>query len=80
MLEVHISHFMEALTGEKTKGPRRGLYTRLQKSWPIIVEKMDESKLIRFNWSKLQTDSPLYEITRDALEYGQRALKIGAVC
>ena len=25
MLEVHISHFMEALTGEKTKAPRREL-------------------------------------------------------
>src|SRR6218665_2895987 len=29
--EVHISHFMEALTGQKTKGPRRQLYVRLQK-------------------------------------------------
>ena len=77
MLDVHISHFMEALTDEKTKGPKRGLYTRLQKSWPIIIEKIDESKLIRFNWSKLQTGSPLYEITRDALEYGQWALKLG---
>ena len=77
MLEVHISHFMEALTGEKTKGPRRGLYTRLQKSWPNIMQEMDKSKLIRFNWSKLQTGSPLFEITREALEYGQRALKLG---
>jgi hypothetical protein len=24
MLEVHISHFMEALTEEKTKGPKEG--------------------------------------------------------
>ncbi len=29
MLEVHISHFMEALTGEKTKAPRRALYVKL---------------------------------------------------
>ncbi|MFO0005327.1 MAG: hypothetical protein ACK559_29795 [bacterium] len=40
MLEVHISHFMEALTGEKTKGPRRGLYVKLQKVWPSIKEEM----------------------------------------
>ena len=38
--EVHISHFMEALTGEKTKGPRRTLYTKLQKEWPAVKAKL----------------------------------------
>ena len=33
MLEIHISHFMEALTEEKTKGPRKGLYVKLRKNW-----------------------------------------------
>jgi hypothetical protein len=36
VLEVHISHFIEALTGEKTKAPRRGLYVKLQNVWPIV--------------------------------------------
>jgi hypothetical protein len=32
MLQVYISHFMEAFTGEKTKGPRRGLKLISRKS------------------------------------------------
>jgi hypothetical protein len=31
-LQVYISHFMEAFTGEKTKGPRRGLQLFFRKS------------------------------------------------
>jgi hypothetical protein len=31
MLEVYISHIMEAFTGEKTMGPRSGLIVNLQK-------------------------------------------------
>jgi hypothetical protein len=34
-----ISHFMEFLTGEKTKAPRRGLYIKLQKN---EIDKMEE--------------------------------------
>ena len=41
ILEVHISHFMYALTGIKTKGPRRTLYMNLQKAWPEIQDKLD---------------------------------------
>ena len=32
IFEVHISHFMTAVTGEKTKSPRRALYTQLQEA------------------------------------------------
>ena len=44
ILEVHISHFMEALTGEKTKGPRRGIYTQLQKCWPSVNKEANKLK------------------------------------
>lgn len=78
MYEVHISHFMEALTGEKTKGPRRALYVRLQKAWPSIKSEVDKMEnLVRFDYSKLQVGSPLYELTLEALEFGKRALAIG---
>src|SRR6218665_3351151 len=36
--EVHISHFMKALTGQKTKRPRGQLYVRLQKVWPDVAK------------------------------------------
>jgi hypothetical protein len=42
MLEFDISHFMGALTGEKTKGPRRGMYVKLQKAWPSVKEEVDK--------------------------------------
>ena len=44
MLEVFISHFIDALTEEKTKVPRR------------------------FDLSKVQVGSPLYDIAREATE------------
>ena len=51
--EVHISHAMEALTGVKTKGPRRGIYTKLQKIWPDVHEEVKRSKdLVLFDWKK----------------------------
>ena len=69
---------MEALTGEKTKGPRRGLYVKLQKAWPSAKKELNKLEdLIRFDWSKLQVGSPLYDIAREALEFGQRALVTG---
>ena len=71
MLEIHISHFMEALTGEKTKGPRKGLYVKLQKNWYSVKKEVDKMlDLVRFDWSQLQTGSPLYEIAMKALEFG----------
>ncbi len=60
MLEVHISHFMETLTGEQTKAPRRGLYVKLQKVWPIVkneINKMEE--LVKLTKETLQVGSPL---------------------
>ena len=78
MLERHIHHFMVALTGEKTKGPRRGLYVKLQKVWPSVKVEVDKLEgLVRFDWSTLQTGSPLHEIALEALEYGKRALTLG---
>lgn len=79
MLEVHISHFMEALTGEKTKGPRRALYVKLQKVWPSVKEKVDKMEEITiFNWKTLQVGSPLYETAKEALEFGKRALALNS--
>ncbi len=49
MLEVHISHFMEAL--KKTKAPRRGLIVKLQKVWPAVKNKIDKMEdLVNFTW------------------------------
>ena len=77
MLEVHISHFMEALTGEKTKAPRRGLYVKLHKVWPSVKEDIDKMEgLIKFNWKTLQVGSPLYELAKEALQFGERALTL----
>jgi len=75
MCRHHISHFMEELTGEKTKGPRRALYVRLQKTWPTIKLEVDNMEnLVRYDWSKLEVGSSLYQITLEALEFGKRAL------
>ena len=41
ILEVHISHFMEALTGVTTKGPRREIYLRLKNAWPVLKPKLE---------------------------------------
>ena len=77
MLEVHISHFMEALTGEKTKAPRRGLYVKLQKVWPTVKNEIDKlEELVKFNWKTLQVGSPLYELASEALQFGKRALTL----
>ena len=38
MYDVHISHLMTALTGEKTKGPRRQPLGSLQKTWPSVLD------------------------------------------
>ena len=54
MLEVHIPHFMEALTGEKTKAPRRGLYVKLQKVWPIVKNEIKMEELVKFTEETLQ--------------------------
>jgi hypothetical protein len=44
MLEIHISHFMAVLTGEKTKGLRKVLYVKLQKAWSSVQEEVDKMK------------------------------------
>ena len=77
MLEMHIPHFMEALTGEKTKAPRRGLYVKLQKVWPTVKNEIDKmEELVKFNWKTLQVGSPLYELASEALQFGKRALTL----
>jgi hypothetical protein len=65
MLEVHISHFMD---WREDKTPRRGLYIKLQKVWPIVkneINKMEE--LVKFTKETLQVGSPLYELAGEAL-------------
>ena len=41
----------------------------------VEVDKLEG--LVRFDWSTLQTGSPLHEIALEALEYGKRALTLG---
>ena len=78
--EVHISHFMAALTGEKTKAPRRGIYVRLQKIWPSVVERVQmaaqEKTLVLFDWSSIQVGSPLHTQALKSLQFCSRALQI----
>ena len=75
MLEVLISHFIDALTEEKTKVPRRGLYVKLQKTWPSAKKETNKLEdLIRFDLSKVQVGSPLYDIAREATEEIREAL------
>jgi hypothetical protein len=59
MLKVHLSHFMTALTEEKTKAPRRGLYVKLQKVCPAVkndIDKMEEP--VKFTSKTLMLDHP----------------------
>src|SRR6218665_3248977 len=78
--EVHISHFMEALTGQKTKGPRRQLYVRLQKVWPYVAKSIQAAasgnKLCLFEWNGVQVRSELHSMALEALQFGQRALEL----
>ena len=75
MLEIHITHFMTALTHQKTKGPRRGIYVKLQSKWPEYKNKIDKMDNIKkFDWKTLTVGSALYQLALDALEYGKRAL------
>ena len=48
----------------------------LQKAWPEIQDKLDCNNLTKFDWSKLRAGS-IYNIAKSALQYGERALKIG---
>lgn len=76
--EVHVSHFMEALTGQKTKGPRRQLYVRLKKVCPSVVDKVNlaskEKQLKLFDWSSLQPGSVLHRQAVESLAFCSRAL------
>lgn len=80
MFEVHVTHVMKAITGEKTKGPRRDLYTRLQKQWPKLCQEIEpelekDDRFVKFDWSSsVQVGSPLHCMALKALEFGQHAL------
>ncbi len=70
MLEVIISHFIEALTEKKTKASRRGMYVKLQKVWPAVkneIDKMEEP--VKFTSKTLHVGSPLYELASKALQF-----------
>ena len=69
MYEVQISHFMTALTGEKTS------YWRRQKIWPSFLDKVNiQEDTNIFDWSTLQVDSALQALTTEALEFGKGLL------
>ena len=71
--EVHITHAMTALTGSKTKGPRRQVYTRLQKVWPEVHEEVKASKFILFDWKK-HRGTILGQLAEESLRFCTRAL------
>src|SRR6218665_1633533 len=70
--EVHISHFMKALTGQETKGSRRQLYVRLQKLWPDVAKSIQAAasgnKLCLFDWSGVQVGLELHSMALEALD------------
>src|SRR6218665_1520151 len=75
--EVHISHFMKVLTGQKTKGLRRQLYVRLQKVCAKSIQAAASgNKLCLFDWSCVQVGSELHSMALEALQFGQRALEL----
>ena len=53
------------------------MYMSLQRAWPEIKDKLDCNNLTKFDWSKLRVGSSIYNIAKMALQYGERALKIG---
>ena len=57
--------------------PRREIYLRLQKAWSTMVEKIDTSSdnLVKFNWTSLEIGSPVYNIPKAALKFGETALR-----
>ena len=60
---------MAALTGEKSKGPRRGLYVKLKKKGPEICEKVNEEKnLCKLDWQRddLKIGSVLCTVAEEA--------------
>jgi hypothetical protein len=66
---------MEALTEEKTKVPRKGLYVKLQKVWPTVkneIDKMEEP--VKFTSKTPHVGSPLYELASKSMQFGKRAL------
>jgi adenylate/nucleoside-diphosphate kinase len=82
ILEVHVSRFMEALTGVKTKGPRREIYLRLKNAWPSLKPKLEaclkepgNKDLVKFNWKSLTVGSDLYNLAVEARTFGKTALK-----
>lgn len=80
ILEVHITHFMTALTGVKTKGPRREIYLRLKDAWsdlkPMLETKLEaEEDMTKFDWNSLTVGSDLHMIALQAREYGMTALR-----
>ncbi|XP_065681034.1 uncharacterized protein LOC101235214 isoform X1 [Hydra vulgaris] len=76
IIEVHIKHFMTALTGADTKSPRREIYVRLQKVCSKMVDKIDTSSinLVKLNWTSLEIRSPIYNIAKTALKFEETAL------
>jgi hypothetical protein len=78
VLEVHITHYMAALTGIKTKGPRRELYVRLKDAWPRLKPKLEASsneELVKFNWKSLIVGSDIHRIALEARDFLQTALR-----
>jgi hypothetical protein len=53
------------------------MYVKLQKAWSSVKEEVDKmDNLTKFEWKTLQVGSPLYEMAKEALEYGSRALSL----
>ena len=72
MYEVQISHFMTALTGEKTS------YWRRQKIWPSILDKVNiQEDIVILDWNNLQVGSALHTLNTEALDFGKRVLAWG---
>src|SRR6218665_4040717 len=78
--EVHISHFMKAFTGQKTKKSRGQLYVRLQKVWPDVAKSIQAAasgnKLCLIGVVFRLDQSSTIIMALEALQFGQRALEL----
>jgi hypothetical protein len=61
-----------SLDWREDKGPRRGLYVKLQKVWPIVKNEINKKEeLVKLTKETLQVGSSFYELASEALHLGK---------
>jgi hypothetical protein len=69
--------FHGGICRREDKRPQKRTPVNLQKVYPSVKEEVDKMEgLIKWNWRALQAGSPLFDIAKEALEFGRRALLV----